>query len=181
MNNALEHVLDRSLPLTVWDIHIRRAGTLDILMIHALAHRIWQNHYPALLPEMQINYMLELMYAPQALHEQMMRGHEFWIIEAANIPVGYASLSEKSEGHWHLHKLYINTDKQRLGLGKSMLEHLQKLYTPKTLSVDVFKENYTAINFYFQNGFTIAGNKKTDIGGGFVMDDLVMTKNIAAN
>jgi RimJ/RimL family protein N-acetyltransferase len=43
----------------------------------------------------------------------------------------------------------------------------------------VNKRNAKAIAAYQRNGFVIAESVVTDIGGGFVMDDYVMAKNLS--
>jgi len=43
----------------------------------------------------------------------------------------------------------------------------------------VNKRNVRAIKAYQRNGFEIADSVVTDIGGGFVMDDYVMAKDLA--
>ena len=46
--------------------------------------------------------------------------------------------------------------------------------------LSVNKHNTRAIAAYRRNGFVIAESVVTDIGGGFVMDDYVMAKNLSA-
>ena len=44
--------------------------------------------------------------------------------------------------------------------------------------LSVNKRNAKAIAAYHRNGFVIAESVVTDIGGGFVMDDYVMAKEL---
>ncbi len=166
-----------SAAITPMQVELRRAGMFDALLLGALAKRIWQAHYPAILTQDQIDYMLELMYSPESLHQQIMEeAHEFWIVEADDMPVGYMSLSQEEEGHWHLHKLYVDKELHGIGIGSRMLQHAIGLYAPKQLSLGVNRDNTNSINFYFRHGFTIEGTKNTDIGNGFVMEDFVMVR-----
>ncbi len=49
----------------------------------------------------------------------------------------------------------------------------------RRLILSVNKRNIRAIAAYRRNGFIIAESVVTDIGGGFVMDDYVMTKELS--
>jgi len=45
----------------------------------------------------------------------------------------------------------------------------------------VNRHNQWAIDAYLKQGFTVATIYMEDIGGGFMMDDYVMTKELAAS
>jgi RimJ/RimL family protein N-acetyltransferase len=49
----------------------------------------------------------------------------------------------------------------------------------RRLILSVNKRNTKAITAYKRNGFAIVESVVTDIGGGFVMDDYVMAKELA--
>jgi RimJ/RimL family protein N-acetyltransferase len=49
----------------------------------------------------------------------------------------------------------------------------------RRLILSVNKRNTKAITAYKRNGFAIVESVVTDIGGGFVMDDYVMDKELA--
>jgi ribosomal protein S18 acetylase RimI-like enzyme len=47
------------------------------------------------------------------------------------------------------------------------------------MRLQVNRQNYTAINFYFKLGFTIERVADFDIGHGFFMNDFVMLKQLS--
>ncbi len=68
------------------------------------------------------------------------------------------------------------------GLGSRLLQHVEREVRQlgaRRLILSVNKRNAKAIAAYQRNGFVIAESVVTDIGGGFVMDDFIMTKELA--
>lgn len=82
-----------------------------------------------------------------------------------------------------LHKLYLLPELHGHGLGSRLLQHVEhearKLGGCRMI-LTVNKRNAKAIAAYQRNGFVIAESVVTDIGGGFVMDDYVMAKDLPA-
>jgi GNAT superfamily N-acetyltransferase len=160
------------------DLRIKEATLNDIPVIHKLATEIWRQHYPDIISGEQIEYMLDMMYSEKSLREQMQKGHKFFIA-VDETPAGYLSYSHPSDNNYFLHKFYIETDKQRKGSGKQMLNYLlNRIPDGSFLRLTVNRKNHKAINFYFKNGFTIEEVKDFDIGNGFLMEDFVMVKQI---
>lgn len=148
----------------------------DIARLQQLSHAIWHQHYPGVISEAQITYMLELMYSEAALRDQVAQGHRFILAEIAGDLVGFASVEQTAIGEYFVHKLYVDVARHRAGLGGALLAHLEATIKPRLLRLHVNCHNVLAINFYFKHGFTAAGTRLADIGSGYVMDDLVMEK-----
>ena len=82
-----------------------------------------------------------------------------------------------------LHKLYLLPELQGRGLGSRLLQHVEHEVGAggaRRLILSVNKRNVRAIKAYQRNGFVIAESVITDIGGGYVMDDYVMAKEVSA-
>jgi len=158
------------------DISFKKATLSDIPLIRSLADRIWWRHYPAIITNDQIEYMLELMYSERSITEQMQKHQNYTLIYADGEPVGYYAVSEKSPGHFFLHKFYIDTDQHRKGIGATAFDHIKendcKGYKEITLQVN--RRNIKAVNFYFKHGFVIDYVDDFDIGNGYTMDDFFM-------
>ena len=80
-----------------------------------------------------------------------------------------------------LHKLYLLPELHGRGLGSRLLQHVEsevRAGAGRRLILSVNKRNTQAIAAYRRNGFVIAESVVTDIGGGFVMDDYVMAKEL---
>lgn len=72
---------------------IRKATTDDCLLIRNLASQIWEPTYGSILSREQLDYMFEMMYAPESILNQMDKlHHEFFIIYKDGEPSGYLSI-----------------------------------------------------------------------------------------
>lgn len=88
-------------------IQLQIATQNDIDLIQHLAYEIWQNHYVPIIGQEQVNYMLQKVYAPQALQEQMEQGHIFYLILVENQKIGFISIHQKNIEEIHINKFYI--------------------------------------------------------------------------
>jgi len=80
-----------------------------------------------------------------------------------------------------LDKLYVRTDLHGRGLGGLLIRHVAgkaRVLGCKRLSLQVNKNNASAIRAYRHNGFEVREAAKFDIGRGFYMDDYVMVKDL---
>jgi GNAT superfamily N-acetyltransferase len=150
-----------------------------VAIIGPLAERIWKKHYITIISLEQIEFMLKKMYSAENLTQQMNEGHVFTIAYLDDVPVGYISMSTKDNKNYFLHKFYVDTTEQSKGIGTLFLKHvLYELNDPASIELTVNRKNYTAINFYFKNGFVIKEVADFDIGNGYFMNDFVMIKKI---
>lgn len=157
-------------------ITIQTATQKDIPLIKKLAHRIWWAHYPSVISEAQIEFMLDMNYTEAALEKQMEHGAVFHVVYQANTAIGYVAIAAgKSENSYFIHKFYLDTAKHSKGLGSSVFAQIVVAYPDaKTIRLAVNRQNFKSINFYFKNGFKIEKCLDTPIGNGYVMDDFVM-------
>ena len=157
------------------NITLQQATPGDILRISALAHRIWRAHYPAIIGEKQVEYMLGLLYSPEGLQRQIEEGQIFHLVMEGDEVLGYLSVSDKGEGRYFLHKFYLDNEKRGFGLGKKVFELLLARYPAlRELRLTVNRQNYKSINFYFKIGFIIEKCVDIPIGEGYTMDDFQM-------
>lgn len=160
------------------ELVFKKAGVSDIPVIAQLADKIWKKHYPSIIPMSQVTYMLDRMYSPASIKQQMDDGHEFTIVYDGEEALAYASVSGKANNYF-LHKFYVDTEKHRKGVGRQLYDHLvSKLAKPGNIELTVNRQNIKAINFYFKIGFTIDRITDFDIGEGYFMNDFVMTMKL---
>ncbi len=164
-------------------ISIKTATEEDLQLVQNLAHKIWPLAYCEILSPGQLEYMLELIYSRDSLKRQLVElKHNFLIILDNDIPVGFASFSQKEEKGtaYRLHKIYVLPQKQGTGTGKSLLTYIinsVKSAGGTSLELNVNRQN-KARYFYEKSGFEIIAREDIDIGKGYFMNDFVMRLSI---
>jgi ribosomal protein S18 acetylase RimI-like enzyme len=81
-----------------------------------------------------------------------------------------------------LQQLYLQPRHHRKGFGSRLLSHVEEVARRqgyRAVMLTVNKANQPAIDAYTKAGFIIRQAAVFDIGGGFVMDDYVMVKEVA--
>jgi len=163
------------------DIEIGPLRMDEVDTLVDLASRVWRAHYPGIITLEQIDHMLEQRYRPLLVRQFMARGDVWLAARAGEQLVGFAHGHSLAEGDYKLDKLYVDLDWQRQGIGGALIDAVaararQRGYSRLVLRVN--RQNQQAIDHYLKQGFTVATIHLEDIGGGFVMDDYVMTKEL---
>ena len=128
------------------------ASPADAALIHDLAHRIWWAHYPGIVSDGQIEYMLERGYSVPALQQQMAEGQQFWLLRQNNEAeaLGYIAVAAlETPGHYFIHKFYIDNTQRGRGIGREAFAQLLEQY-PQAQKIRLFvnRLNFKSINFY---------------------------------
>jgi ribosomal protein S18 acetylase RimI-like enzyme len=166
-------------------MNIVPATEADLPAIARLAGLIWRAHYPGIIATEQIEYMLAKMYSLETLREDMrLRAIRYERLLVGQELAGFAAHGPTEQPKvFKLHKIYLHPAWQGRGLGSFLLRHCElevsKLGADR-LVLTVNKRNSKAIAAYQRIGFAITDSVVVDIGGGFVMDDYVMTKALRA-
>jgi ribosomal protein S18 acetylase RimI-like enzyme len=162
---------------------IRPAHPAEYPTIELIAHATWPSAYGDILTPEQISYMLDLMYSPAAIIEQVASGQEFYVLETIDMRlhekqlVGYVSHQfDYLPGTTKIHKLYALPAVQGKGYGRLMIDHVAaqaRAAGQQKLRLDVNYKN-RALGFYEKLGFQKTERCNTDIGNGYLMEDWVM-------
>ncbi|MGE0753896.1 MAG: N-acetyltransferase family protein [Alphaproteobacteria bacterium] len=166
-----------TMPQSHTELHIRPMQAQDAQALSELAARVWRAHYvPSIVTAEQIEHMLPWVASQQYFADTLKSpAHRVWVCLCGNTVAGYIVMHEQEEG-WFMDKFYVDTDRQRSGLGRALFEYVEHALQPTMVQLRVNRKNFVAINFYFKHGFTIIATHEKDIGGGFVMDDFIMEK-----
>jgi ribosomal protein S18 acetylase RimI-like enzyme len=161
-------------------IQLKPATLNDVAAIAKLADTIWHAHYPSIIGLEQVKFMLEKMYHPNVLSHHISEGPQaFFIIQSDVESLGFIAIEPKEKDELYLQKLYVLPTNHRRGIGAGALNEAVKYYPKaKRIRLQVNRQNYTAINFYFKLGFSIERVADFDIGDGFFMNDFVMLKHL---
>ena len=162
---------------------VKSAAREDAAAISALAREIWYPHYSTIISKAQIEYMLAQRYDPEIIRAELASGDAWWDkLLVDGLMIGFAScFLTETPGEMKLDKLYVHHDHQRKGCGGMLLDRvlgIARAYGCATLMLAVNKHNRNAIAAYNKYGFRIAESVVKDIGGGFVMDDYIMVRDV---
>jgi GNAT superfamily N-acetyltransferase len=161
----------------------RVANPPGVDTIRSLAERIWPPTFAPILPPDQIPYMMRMMYAPGVILAELTSGVRWELVLVSGVPSGYLSWGpcEDRPSTAALHKVYLLPALHGRGIGQTMLDRAaaccrEEGHSAVLLAVN--KRNERAIRAYLRNGFRVADARVKDIGGGFVMDDWLMLKDL---
>ena len=161
-------------------VEVVPASRSELPGIAALAAVIWRQHYPGIITDTQIDYMLERMYSLARMEEDMVEGIRYDRLLVDGELAGFSahgSADEPATGK--LHKLYVDPHRHGRGLGWRLLQAAEDRARAEgwtTLLLQVNKRNEKAIAFYRRAGFEVRESATFDIGDGYVMDDFIMGK-----
>lgn len=157
-------------------LSVRTADTKDIPAIRHIAFTTWPIAYGQILSKEQLDYMLDKMYSEASLQDQFQNGHRFYIAEAAETILGFASVSKEENACFKLNKLYVLPDTQKTGAGSALLQEVisyAKANNGSRLVLQVNRNNQ-AKGFYEKYGFRITEEIDLAIGNGYFMNDYIM-------
>jgi ribosomal protein S18 acetylase RimI-like enzyme len=164
-------------------VQISPVETSDVEAIAALARVVWQDAYPGIITQAQIDFMLEQRYNASHLLKELALPEIWW--DKATVDgelAAFAStLPTETRGEMKLDKIYVDPARQRFGLGGRLIAHVTErmlAHGCDTLILAVNKRNERAIAAYKKHGFTVREAVRVDIGNGFVMDDFIMEKSL---
>ncbi|GAB3759850.1 GNAT family N-acetyltransferase [Spirosoma pomorum] len=155
----------------------------QLSIVRSIAYQTWPSTFGDILSPEQIDYMLSMMYSPDALQAQVNeKNHAFLLARDTDSQevLGFVSyeLNYKSEPVTKIHKLYLLPASQGKGVGRQLLDHVAELAQQRgndRLSLNVNRNN-KATQFYERIGFSVVQQENIDIGNGYLMEDYVMEK-----
>ena len=157
----------------------------DLDELLELARAIWYRHYPGIITVEQIEYMLAQRYGRDVILGQLASGEAWWdkLVRDGSI-IAFTSYERgESAADLKLDKLYVSYDLRGRGYGSLLLRHVEQQAAQlqcRRVYLQVNKHNESAIAAYRRNGYEVEHAARFDIGNGFVMDDYIMGKPIAA-
>ena len=164
-------------------IQISPVTDVDVKTIAALARVVWQNAYPGIITQAQIDFMLEQRYNVPRLLEELSLPNLWWDKATVDgeIAAFSSSLLTETPKEMKLDKVYVDPARQRLGLGGRLIAHVAQRALVQgcdTLILAVNKRNERAISAYRKHGFVVREAVRVDIGNDFVMDDFIMALSL---
>lgn len=164
-------------------IKIVKIEAKDLKRIIELANKTWEPTYKDILSKEQLVYMFDLMYNEDTLKKRILNGNDFYIARINQHDIGFIETVNKNNDKLSISKIYIDPNYQKKGIGKIMIEFLEKEAKSKNfrlLSLNVNRFN-PAQHFYTKMGFHIEQEIDIEIGNGYLMEDYIMKKELLDN
>jgi GNAT superfamily N-acetyltransferase len=160
-------------------IRFEHVGTeRQIATVAQLADAIWREHYPAIISNEQIDYMIDRFQSTSAIAQQIAEGYHYALILEDDEPTGYLALQcDPGNRELFLSKIYVQKKRRGKGAGHAAIHYISEQAQKNgcnSVWLTVNKMNETAIAAYERWGFQITEEVVADIGHGFVMDDYRM-------
>ena len=152
----------------------------QIHQVVELAKPLWLEHYSEMIGEKQVLYMLEKFQTFEAIKIQLVEQYQYFLVASNKELMGYFSIQHRENSSLFISKFYLSKKMRGYGTGKLMLTYIEKLAIKNFCNkIDLtVNKNNPALNAYLKLGFTNKGSTQFDIGGGFIMDDYLMTKTL---
>lgn len=157
---------------------ITKATIEDIPLINEIAEKSWKKHYPGIISEGQIEYMLEQMYSEPELQKHFKNpNYHYYLIGDDENTLGIMGFENYYQSNTtKLHRIYLLEEAKGKGLGTFALNFLKeqvKNSGDKRIILAVNKKN-PSYHFYISQGFSVYEEGIFEIGNGYVMDDYLM-------
>jgi GNAT superfamily N-acetyltransferase len=162
-------------------ITITLATANDFKTIQEIAYKTWPDTYGEILSKAQLDYMLDAFYSEETLNDNVIeKGHHFLLAKENEVVLGFAAYEHnyQDNNRTRIHKIYILPQTQGKGIGKAIIEYIEKLAIENhsaALSLNVNRFN-TALSFYQKIGFEIIAEENIELDYGYLMEDFVMEK-----
>lgn len=159
-----------------------QANKSEMIRLAELAGEIWPLVFSKILSPKQIDYMLNWMYNPKNLVNQMEQENVFYFLKFRGVEIGFVGIQEcfPTAKFFRIHKFYLHPKFHGKSLGKWMLNKVEEIakagnFEKLHLNVNRFND---AVKFYQNAGFEIIHTENIDIGEGYLMEDFVMVKEL---
>jgi GNAT superfamily N-acetyltransferase len=142
----------------------------------ALAKEIWHEHFTPIIGREQVLYMLDKFQSYDAMKRQRAsEGYTYYLFNWDGEYVGYSGIAVHGD-RLFLSKLYVKKEARGRKISRMAVDKYKDICKEKQLRaiyLTVNKYNF-AKDVYTALGFKTIDSVKTDIGGGFYMDDYIM-------
>ena len=126
--------------------------------------------------------LIEGAQSKRAIKNQLIDGYHYFSIEKNKDRIGYfAYQKDQDNNSVFLSKLYLHENQRGKGIGRKVLQHLEKLcrdHDINKLVLTVYHKNINSIMVYEKWGFLNLGLIKRSFEDGFVFEDIKMEKPV---
>jgi len=144
--------------------------------VSTIANIVWREYYSSIFSKEYLDYIIDLFQSESAIKEQMDNGYIYTFIKVGEEKVGYYALKMNGDD-LRIYKFYIRKEYRGKGIGSKAFNEMvsfAKSQNMRTISLNVYKGNFSAIQMYSSKGFKMKCKESTSIGKGYILDDFVM-------
>ncbi len=149
------------------------------MAVASLAEIIWNEWFPSIISQEQVNYMVKKFQSMPAIDEAIeKKGYEYYLLILGDTPIGYMGVVPEDDALL-LSKMYLMKPFRGQRRSNILFDKAEEVAKEKGFSkvrLFVNRHNYNSIRVYLRKGYRIIEEKKTDIGEGFICDDFLMEK-----
>ena len=161
-----------------FNMKLRKATQKDIPLIQEIAEKSWRAHYPSIITQEQIDYMLNMMYSEVELTKHFNNpNYHYYLLGDESSFSGIMGFELHVEPNTtKLHRIYLLEEAKGKGLGKMALDFLKEeiqKHENERIILNVNKQN-PSYHFYIAQDFKVYDEIVLEIGNGYVMDDYLM-------
>ena len=147
-----------------------------------IAKIIWNEYFPAIIGQAQVDYMITTFQSTDAINTQLTEGYDYFFILEGDKKIGYIGIVPRPEKQAvQISKFYLLKSWRGKGYARTIVGMIAEFAVERKfnrLYLTVNKYNDLALNAYQKIGFIKTGELEMDIGNGFVMDDYEMELSI---
>ena len=157
--------------------NISEATTADISTIRDIAEKTWWPTYGNILSSDQIRYMLDVIYAPDAIAKHIKSTSQTFLLLSDEAGVqAFAAYGPRQDADvFKLFKLYVLPQRQSKGYGRALINEIKTRLIAigrHRLDLNVNRMN-PALHFYEKCGFQLIGTEDIPIGP-YWMNDYIL-------
>jgi len=154
----------------------------DVNALVPIAHEIWSDHFKTMFDSETLPKLIEGAQSKRAILSQIEDGYQYFFINQDDKRIGYFAYKiDQPENELSLSKIYVYSDKRGKGVGRKVLNHLEKLSLDAGISKIVLTVNHNntnSIKTYERWGFSNLGLIKRQFENGLVVEDIKMEKSV---
>jgi len=160
----------------------RVSSSEQISTVVALAREIWHEHFPSVITQAQIEYMLGKFLCGSVIQAQIQENYEYGLLTVGSTAQGFFAIEPQADHRLFLSKLYVRNQARGRGVASEAMAYMEDLCRAQHLTsiwLTVNVRNDLAVSVYRHMGFEVVDTQVKDIGQGFVMDDYIMEKKFS--
>ena len=135
-------------------------------LVFDLAKEIWNTNYHNMIGQAQIDYMLNRMYNPAQLQQDLAAGYQWELIHLNEEIIGYLAYIKNPDNRIFLSKIYLKITAQGRGFGRIALQRVKDYGRSKNcraVYLTVNRGNTKGIRAYKKTGFKIIAEEDVAI------------------